>query len=138
MAFLKLVKGRSYTMNGFSCNRDVPFSIEDDKADILLKSGRFEQLDEIENSDDDVDDGSDKEPSDIDSMKVEELRKYASENEIDITGLKKKDEILEVIRRSKNTPVDDVDFDADDSSDKGSADDNLTEDAGMEDLFNQK
>ena len=46
------------------------------------------------------------EPAGIfDSMKVEDLKKYAAENGIDITGLKKKDEILDVIKSAENGEV---------------------------------
>ena len=103
MAMLKLTKGRSYTRTGLSCKRGVPFYADQKLATDLLLSGRFVQLkEETEMNNEGAD--SPTEPAGIfDSM--EDLKKYAAENGIDITGLKKKDEILDVIKSAENGKV---------------------------------
>ena len=44
MKKLKLIQGLSYAVRGFSCVKGVPFNIEDNIAERLLSTGRFEEL----------------------------------------------------------------------------------------------
>lgn len=44
MKKLKLIQGLSYAARGFSCVKGVPFNIEDNIAERLLSTGRFEEL----------------------------------------------------------------------------------------------
>ena len=91
MAMLKLTKGRSYTRTGLSCKRGVPFYADQKLAADLLLSGRFVQLKEETGMNNEGAD-SPTEPAGIfDSMKVEDL--------------KKKDEILDVIKSAENGEV---------------------------------
>lgn len=105
MAMLKLTKGRTYTRTGLSCKRGVPFYADQKLAADLLLSGRFVQLKEKTGMNNEGADGPTEPAGIFDSMKVEDLKKYAAENGIDITGLKKKDEILDVIKSAENGEV---------------------------------
>lgn len=105
MAVLKLIKGRSYARTGLSCKKGVPFNVDKELAKELLLSGRFLQLEEIAEIDGPGEDKAGEQTEDIASMKMEDLKKYAVENGIDIAGLKKKDEILDAIKSVENGEV---------------------------------
>lgn len=44
MKKLKLTKGLSFSMRDFSCKKGEPFCVNDEKAEELLSTGRFEML----------------------------------------------------------------------------------------------
>lgn len=44
MKRLKLIKGLSFCMMNFSCKKGEPFCVDDEKAEELLSTGRFEML----------------------------------------------------------------------------------------------
>lgn len=44
MKRLKLIKGLSFCMMDFSCKKGEPFCVDDEKAEELLSTGRFEML----------------------------------------------------------------------------------------------
>lgn len=44
MKRLKLIKGLSFCMMNFSCNKGKSFCVDDEKAEELLATGRFEML----------------------------------------------------------------------------------------------
>ena len=44
MKRLKLIKGLSFCMMNFSCKKGEPFCVDDEKAEALLSTGRFEML----------------------------------------------------------------------------------------------
>lgn len=44
MKRLKLTKGLSFSMMNFSCKKGEPFCVDDEKAEKLLSTGRFEML----------------------------------------------------------------------------------------------
>lgn len=44
MKRLKLTKGLSFSMMNFSCKKGEPFCIDDEKAEKLLSTGRFDML----------------------------------------------------------------------------------------------
>ncbi|EOS22024.1 MAG: hypothetical protein K1W27_07000 [Lachnospiraceae bacterium] len=52
MRRLKLIQGLSYAVRGFSCALGVPFGVEDDLAERLLFTGRFEELPCVPDNDD--------------------------------------------------------------------------------------
>lgn len=52
MRRLKLIQGLSYAVRGFSCALGVPFDVEDDLAERLLFTGRFEELPCVPDNDD--------------------------------------------------------------------------------------
>ncbi len=52
MRRLKLIQGLSYAVRGFSCALGVPFDVEDDLAERLLFTGRFEKLPCVPDNDD--------------------------------------------------------------------------------------
>ena len=100
---VKLIKGNSYR-NAFRVVRseDPIVTVDEDEGKELLASGYFEKIDEPDPVDppEDHDEDHDGEepkyivpPVDFDKMKLDELKEYAAENEIDISGLTKKDDI---------------------------------------------
>lgn len=50
MKRLKLTKGLSFSMMDFSCKKGEPFSVDDEKAEKLLSTGRFEMLGVVDKS----------------------------------------------------------------------------------------
>ncbi len=52
MRRLKLIQGLSYAVRGFSCALGVSFDVEDDLAERLLFTGRFEELPCVPDNDD--------------------------------------------------------------------------------------
>lgn len=107
---VKLIKGYSYR-NAFRVVRsENPIvTVDEDEGEELLASGYFEKVDEPDPVDPPEDpddpgeaDGEDEDgeehkyivpPVDFDKMKLDELKAYAAENEINISGLTKKDDI---------------------------------------------
>lgn len=104
---VKLIKGYSYR-NAFRVVRseDPIVTVDEDEGEELLASGYFEKIDEPDPVDPPVDPPEDHDedhdgeepkyivpPVDFDKMKLDELKEYAAENEIDISGLTKKDDI---------------------------------------------
>lgn len=50
MKRLKLTKGLSFSMKNFSCKKGEPFCVDDEKAEELLSTGRFEVLGVVDKS----------------------------------------------------------------------------------------
>lgn len=50
MKRLKLIKGLSFCMMNFHCKKGEPFCVDDEKAEELLSTGRFEMLGIIDKS----------------------------------------------------------------------------------------
>lgn len=102
---VKLVKGYTYSDGVVFVKSDNPvIKVDEDEGDKLLASGYFEKVDEPDPVDPPEDpdnpgeeDGEEPKyivpPVDFDKMKLDELKEYAAENEIDISGLTKKDDI---------------------------------------------
>lgn len=102
---VKLIKGYAYSDGVVFVNSDNPVAkVDEDEGQKLLASGYFEKIDEPDPVDPPEDsdnpgeeDGEEQQyivpPVDFDKMKLDELKAYAAENEIDISGLTKKDEI---------------------------------------------
>lgn len=97
MKRLKLIKGLSYTIRGFSCEKGKPFEVSDDEAEKLMKTERFAMLeDAIPDSDDG---GSEQLSADaINAMKKDELVALAEEKSIDISECKNNEERAEKIK----------------------------------------
>ena len=102
---VKLIKGYSYR-NAFRVvkSENPIVTVDEDEGEELLASGYFEKVDEPDPVDPPEDpdnpgeeDGEEPKyivpPVDFDKMKLDELKAYAAENEIDISGLTKKDDI---------------------------------------------
>ena len=92
MKILSLIKGRSFSMNGFSCVANKAVTVEDDeRADYLLSTGKFI---ETSKSDEDNDLPVNEEPEifmsadEVYNMKSAELAEFASKNDIDISDCK--------------------------------------------------
>ena len=66
MKKLKLIQGLSYAVRGFSCVKGVPFNIEDNIAERLLSTGRFEELQSVSADNNEIED--DVEPDWNDTM----------------------------------------------------------------------
>ena len=102
---VKLVKGYTYSDGVVFVKSDNPvIKVDEDEGDKLLASGYFEKVDEPDPVDPPEDpdnpgeeDGEEPKyivpPVNFDKMKLVELKEYAAENEIDISGLTKKDDI---------------------------------------------
>lgn len=90
MKNLELIKGLSYNIKGFSCTKGNPVSVEDDVAEKLLATGRFEEVpaDDAPNADKNPEVSAD----DIAVMKKEELIAFAETHEIDIADCKNNEE----------------------------------------------
>ncbi|WP_300781938.1 hypothetical protein [uncultured Acetatifactor sp.] len=79
-----LKSGLSYAAKGFSCIKGIPVDVEDDVAEKLMGTGRFEIADEGLEASEPTDGGS--APADIRSMKKDELIAFAEAHGIDIEG----------------------------------------------------
>lgn len=104
---VKLIKGYAYSDGVVFVASDNPvIKVDEDEGQKLLASGYFEKIDEPDPVDPPVDPPEDHDedhdgeepkyivpPVDFDKMKLDELKEYAAENEIDISGLTKKDDI---------------------------------------------
>lgn len=110
MYHLRLMKGLSYS-GAVSATKDHPdVYVEDEKRyQAAMKSGYFEEISCTETVDDtDVDPSESQECTEkeasgdsLDDMSQTELKAYASLNGIDITGLKKKEDIVKAIRNAE-------------------------------------
>lgn len=90
MKKLQLMKGLSYSTMKVSAVKGVPFSIEDDVAEILMKTGRFEEMPE----EDDTVVGGTEAPKHFADMTKAELETFAAANNIDLRGCKSKADML--------------------------------------------
>lgn len=79
-----LKAGLSYAAKGFSCIKGIPVDVEDEVAERLMGTGRFEAADEGLEAPGPTDDGA--APADIRSMKKDELIAFAEAHGIDIAG----------------------------------------------------
>lgn len=105
MRKLELIKGLSYSMKRFSAIKGEPFSVEDEKADQLMKTGRFKEIvDEVKEdvvNQEEAPDNAENSPHDekpIEKMKKEELVEYAEKNGIDISACKNNEERIATIK----------------------------------------
>ena len=95
MRNLELKKGLSYSMKGFSCIKGNPVSVEDDVAEKLLTTGRFEEVAVAAV----VSEGeSEVSADDIASMKKDDLIAFAAVHDIDINDCKNNEERIERIQ----------------------------------------
>lgn len=102
MKNLILVKGRTYTRKGFTCSNGTPFFVDDELAESLLATGRFENIPIEENDGEQASDNAE-EPSlpsadDIAKMKKDELIAFAAEHDIDISDCNTNKEKIERIQ----------------------------------------
>lgn len=96
MRNLELKKGLSYSMKGFSCIKGNPVSVEDDIAEKLLATGRFEEVAVAEApiSENKREVSAD----DIAAMKKDDLIAFAADHNIDISDCKNNEERIERIQ----------------------------------------
>lgn len=93
MKIICLKTGLSYAAKGFSCVKGSPVEVEDDIADGLMKTGRFDIVDvgfEAAKTSD--------RSADIASMKKGELTAFAKEHGIDIEDCKNNGERIQRIQ----------------------------------------
>ncbi len=124
MKRLKLIKGLSFCMINFSCKKGEPFCVDDEKAEELLSTGRFEMLgvvgeglkteedgkpdknkslvpEEPQNpKNDNTEDGGELTEELLDKMKKDELIALAAEKGIDIKDCNNNEERLEKIKEA--------------------------------------
>lgn len=102
MKRLRLIQGLSYAMKGFSCVKGALVDVEDDLAEKLLETGRFDQESEPESELELVtNEGAGKEEPSADAiamMKKGELIALAEERGINIEDCKNNDERIERIQ----------------------------------------
>lgn len=126
MKKLSLIKGLSYSLRGFSCVKGKPFEVEDELAEQLIGTGRFEEM-AMEMSEEDVTppagtdpaippttppadldhDGKQKQDDELTASKVaklrnEELLALAEEKNISLDGCTKHDEYVKRINEALN------------------------------------
>ena len=126
MKKLSLIKGLSYSLRGFSCVKGKPFEVEDELAEQLIGTGRFEEM-AMEMSEEDVTppadldpaippttppadldpDGKQKRDDELTASKVaklrnEELFALAEEENISLDGCTKHDEYVKRINEALN------------------------------------
>lgn len=119
---VKLTKGYSYSDGVVFVRSDKPvIEVDGDEGQKLLASGHFEEVEEPaepdvpdpgeedEAPDDEEDPGEEDgktyivKPVDFDKMTVSQLREYAAEEEIDISGLTKKADIKQRLLEAINS-----------------------------------
>lgn len=81
-----LKEGLSYATKGFSCIKGIPADVEDDLAEKLMGTGRFEIADGGLEAPEPTDYSS--APADISSMKKAEMAAFAKAHGIDLEGCK--------------------------------------------------
>ena len=80
----------------------LPDGIAQDQLDHLVSIGFIEQADDDPADPDPADDPADPDPAKPDGdMTVDELKAYAAEHNIDLTGASKKDDILAAIQAAR-------------------------------------
>ena len=92
-----LKAGLSYAAKGFSCIKGIPVDVEDDVAEKLMGTGRFESADMSPEISEPMDDSF--AAIDISSMKKDEMIAFAKAHGIDIEGCKNNGERIEQIQR---------------------------------------
>lgn len=106
MKRLKLTKGLSFSMMNFSCKKGKPFCVDDEKAEKLLSTGRFEMLEVVCGNTNDgeepgkPDDGAEPTAELIEKMKKDELITLAAEKDIDIKDCNNNEERIEKIKEA--------------------------------------
>ena len=122
---VKLIKGNAYTNGAVFVKKDKPIiEVSEDEGEKLLASGYFEEVeaepdDPVEPDDPDEDEDDEKEaepddkeyivePVDFDKMTVNELKAYAAENDIDISGLTRKADIKAALITAINSRVPEI------------------------------
>lgn len=98
MRKLVLKQGLSYAAKGISCKKEIPFDVNDEMAERLLATGRFEEQCSMAG----VEDNSAEEvqalsADDIADLKKPELEALAVEHNIDISDCRNNDERIERI-----------------------------------------
>jgi len=99
---IKLIRGHSYNGYGVKVKAEQPFVNVEDKetVDLLMETGRFELVEVADGNGKEPDSGEDVVEKSVDKMNETELDAYATENGIDLTGLKKKAEKLAKIQQT--------------------------------------
>lgn len=122
MKRLKLTKGLSFSMMNFSCKKGEPFCVDNEKAEKLLATGRFEMLGVVDESlktegkgepdktqtlafdnsqnpqSDNLDDDDELTAESIEKMKKDELIALAAEKNIDIRDCNNNGDRIEKIK----------------------------------------
>lgn len=91
-----LKTGLSYAIKGFSCVKGIAVDVEDDIAEKLIRTGRFEIITDTVPVSGTVAPAF--ESADISSMKKDELIAFAEAHGIDLEGCKNNNERIERIQ----------------------------------------
>lgn len=96
MAEVKFVNTVKY--RGVRYPAHTPFTVDDADIDSLVSKGAILISAPKVTGNPDAGGNPDEGVKDLDRMKIDELKAYASEKDIDITGLEKKSDILSAIK----------------------------------------
>jgi hypothetical protein len=104
---LKLIRGRSYIGRGLKATAQKPFveTVSEQTAEYLVACGRFELVETIDPGAETDSGGAGESGDDVpgDGWTVAQLRAYAGENGIDLTGVKNvKADILAKIQEAES------------------------------------
>lgn len=99
MAKVKFVNTVKY--RGVRYPAHTPFTVDDADIDALVSKGAIVIESPAPAEDPNETNPSNDAKKDFDHMKIDELKAYAAENNIDINGLEKKAEILNAIKASE-------------------------------------
>ena len=123
MKKLELIKGLSFSMLNFSCRKGEPFCVDDKKAKLLISTGRFKLLGDVDTKQQDekqsqedsgtsqnssgdgkepenADDGTELSAEVIDKMKKDELVALAEKKGIDLKDCGNNEERIEKIKEA--------------------------------------
>lgn len=91
-----LKTGLSYVAKGISCRKGKVVDVEDDVAERLMKTGRFETVDAAPMDDESV--APEGKSANITSMKKDELIAFAEAHGIDVSDCKNNEERIQRIQ----------------------------------------
>lgn len=106
---VKLIKGYAYANGVVFVKKDNPIiEVPEDEGQKLLASGYFEEVEDPEPVPEEEEQEYIVEPVDFDKMTVNELKAYAAENDIDISGLTRKADIKAALITAINSRVPEI------------------------------
>ena len=117
---LKLIKGRSYHSGNIVATQAKPFvtTASEDTANKLVKTGFFELIDEQDGASaisgyEAAEDAGEDEEMELDAlagMTIAQLKEYAKDNGIDVTGCKTKAQYLAIISEARGGAAEMIDM----------------------------
>lgn len=101
MAEVKFVNAVKY--KGARYPAHTPFRVDDSDVEGLVSKGAIVTVGPDTENNPDSNDESGLSVKDFDRMKIDDLKTYAAQNNIDISGLEKKADILTAIKAAENS-----------------------------------